>query len=165
MKYNLLFTLLACTLLAASASAGTVKVPTKGTAVASVELPDGLTLIPDDGVKDFELFNAPDGHLFVAMKVIAMDKGFKAAVAAADKRMKEMSTVMDPAKQSTIKVAGGDAAELDYKGEVDGEKTAWTAVLVPLKDKAILLVTWTSTNHDKARTDAMRKIAGSVKAL
>ena len=164
MKKALLFTLLACTLVAASASAGTFKVPNDDFAIASVDIPDKWKPEAiDKGVQA----NSPDDEIYVAVEAVGSDKGIDSALDETEKMLKENKVDIDASSQSksTFKVAGVEATELDFKGKLDGEAQTVAIVFIPLKGKLVIMTYWATASKEKAHETEIGKIVNSIKAL
>ncbi len=164
MKKTLIYTLLACALLATSASAGTFKVPNDDFGIASVSIPDSWKPEAiDRGVQA----NSPDSEIYIAVEAVGSDKGIDSAIDETEKMLKENKVTIDESSQSksTFKVAGVEATELDYKGKQDGEAQTVAIVLVPLKGKLVIMTYWATAAKEKAHEVEIGKIVNSLKAL
>ena len=164
MKNILLATFFACTLVAASASAGTFKIPNDDFGIASVDVPDKWkpeTI--DRGVQA----NSPDDEIYVAIEAVGSDKGIESAIDETEKMLKDNKVTIDESSQSksTFKVAGVEATEMDYKGKLDGEAQTVAIVLIPLKGKLVIMTYWATASKEKAHETEIGKIVNSIKAL
>ena len=164
MKKSLIYSLLACTLLAASASAGTFKVPNDEFGIASVSIPDAWKPEAiDRGVQA----NSPDSEIYMAVEAVGSDKGIDSALDETEKMLKENKVSIDESSQSksTFQVAGVEATELTYKGKMEGEAQTVSIVLVPLKGKLVIVTYWATASKEKAHSTEISKIVNSLKAL
>ena len=164
MKKILLCTFFACTLAAASASAGTFKVPNDDFAIASVDIPDKWK--PEAIDKGVEA-NSPDEEIYVAIEAVGSDKGIDAALDETEKMLKENKVDIDASSQSksTFKAAGVEATELDFKGKMEGEAQTVAIVFIPLKGKLVIMTYWATAAKEKAHEIEIGKIVNSIKAL
>ena len=164
MKKTLLSTLLACTVLAAPALAGTFKVPNDDFGIASVSIPDAWKPEAiDRGVQA----NSPDSEIYLAVEAVGSDKSIDAALDETEKMLKENKVSIDASSQnkSTFQVAGVEATELDFKGKQDGEAQTVSVVFVPLKGKLVIMTYWATASKEKAHATEIGKIVNSLKAL
>ena len=166
MKKSLFSTLLACTLAAASASAGTFKVPNEDFGIASVTIPDSWK--PKEIDKGVEA-NSPDGEVYVAVDAVGSDKGIDEEINDTFKMLKDNKVTIDAStkKENKFTIAGVDATELQFAGKLEGEAQTISIVFVPIKEKLVVVTYWSSVagDKDKADSDAVGAILKSLKAL
>ena len=166
MKKILLYTLLACTLVAASAPAGTFKVPNEDFAIASVTIPDKWK--PKEIDKGVEA-NSPDGEVYIAVDAVGSDKGIDEEIDDTFKMLKDNKVAVDAStkKENKFKIAGVDATELQFAGKMEDEAQTISIVFVPINKKLVVVTYWSSVagDKDKADSEAVVGILKSLKAL
>ena len=166
MKKSLLYTLLACTLVAASASAGTFKVPNEDFGIASVAIPDKWK--PKEIDKGVEA-TSPDGEVYIAIDAVGSDKGMSEEIEDTFKMLKDNKVTIDKStkKENKLNVAGVEATELQFAGKMEDEAQTVSIVFVPVKDKIVVVTYWSSAagDKDKADSDAVVGILKSLKPL
>lgn len=166
MKKTLLYTFLACTLLGASASAGTFKVPDEDFGIASVAFPDNWK--PKEIEKGVE-GSSPDGEAYIAVVAVGSDKGLDAELADTQKMLDESKVTIDAStkKVQKFKLAGLDATEVNWQGKQGDEAQSVSVVFVPIKGKTVVITYWVSAtgDKDKADSDAIGSVLKSLKAL
>lgn len=164
MKKLLLCTLLACTFAAASASAGTFKIPNDDFGVASVDIPDSWK---PEAIEKGVQANSPDSEIFLSIEAVGSEKGMKATIEESFKMLTDAKVTVDASTkhEQTFKVAGVDATELVYKGKLEGEDQTVSIVFVPIKDKVLVMTYWATASKEKDHSAEIGKIANSIKAL
>lgn len=150
------------------AQAKTMKVPSAGAAVATVEIPDGWN--PDDMEGGGATGNSEEAAIYVTAS--PKKKDAQADLEDTFSLLKVLGSIeVDQAskKTSKIKVNGLDAEEMHFQGkETLGRHVNQVSIIVvrlPIKDKVVVLTANFGAENAKKAADEVEKVIQSLKPV